>query len=36
MKKGDNNHGEEEERLGGMKRRSLSLSADRSENQGAE
>jgi hypothetical protein len=31
----DNNH-EEEERLEGRKRRNLSLSADRCENQGAE
>ena len=32
----DNNHEEEEERLEGSKRRRLSLSADRCENQGAE
>jgi hypothetical protein len=32
----DNNHGEEDERLEGRKRRRLSLSADRCENQGAE
>jgi hypothetical protein len=36
MKKADNNHEEEEERLKGRKRRRLSLSADRSENQGAD
>ena len=32
----DNNHEEDEERLEGRKRRRLSLSADRCENQGAE
>jgi hypothetical protein len=32
----DNNHEEEQERLEGRKRRRLSLSADRCENQGAE